>query len=110
MRISDWSSDVCSSVTTSPLAAAPLLQHRCVTDSVPWPELAGVRKRQDAHERSVMMQTYRALLEKEQNAMDQSERLPILHALYVQGTSSWRSEERRVGKGCVSTCRFGWSP
>src|SRR3546814_21026078 len=20
-----------------------------------------------------------------------------------------RSEERRVGKGCVSTCRFGWS-
>src|SRR3546814_12965981 len=21
-----------------------------------------------------------------------------------------RSEERRVGKGCVSTCRFGWSP
>src|SRR3546814_7931187 len=21
-----------------------------------------------------------------------------------------RSEERRVGKGCVSTCRFRWSP
>src|SRR3546814_15023774 len=21
-----------------------------------------------------------------------------------------RSEERRVGKGCVSTCRSGWSP
>src|SRR3546814_14462980 len=22
----------------------------------------------------------------------------------------WRSEERRVGKECVSTCRFRWSP
>src|SRR3546814_14610896 len=23
---------------------------------------------------------------------------------------AWRSEERRVGKECVSTCRFRWSP
>ena len=25
-------------------------------------------------------------------------------------TESWRSEERRVGKECVSTCRSRWSP
>src|SRR3546814_16368923 len=25
-------------------------------------------------------------------------------------TSPWRSEERRVGKECVSTCRSRWSP
>src|SRR3546814_16539890 len=25
-------------------------------------------------------------------------------------TSSFRSEERRVGKECVSTCRYRWSP
>src|SRR3546814_12602906 len=24
--------------------------------------------------------------------------------------SPWRSEKRRVGKECVGTCRFGWSP
>src|SRR3546814_14845273 len=24
--------------------------------------------------------------------------------------ASWRSEERRVGKECVSTCRSRWSP
>src|SRR3546814_6826859 len=24
--------------------------------------------------------------------------------------SAWRSEERRVGKECVSTCRSRWSP
>src|SRR3546814_11926750 len=31
------------------------------------------------------------------------EKLGLLHA-------SWRSEERRVGKECVSTCRSRWSP
>src|SRR3546814_1694292 len=25
-------------------------------------------------------------------------------------TAAWRSEERRVGKECVSTCRSRWSP
>src|SRR3546814_12148085 len=28
----------------------------------------------------------------------------LLHLIY------WRSEERRVGKECVSTCRSRWSP
>src|SRR3546814_11646879 len=28
----------------------------------------------------------------------------------VQGTPGQRSEERRVGKECVSTCRSRWSP
>src|SRR3546814_14796452 len=27
-----------------------------------------------------------------------------------QPPTSWRSEERRVGKECVSTCRFRWAP
>src|SRR3546814_14333521 len=28
----------------------------------------------------------------------------------IQGTVPMRSEERRVGKECVSTCRSRWSP
>src|SRR3546814_7452815 len=29
----------------------------------------------------------------------------------INGRKWWtRSEERRVGKECVSTCRYGWSP
>src|SRR3546814_20122573 len=28
----------------------------------------------------------------------------------AQRAEGWRSEERRVGKECVSTCRSGWSP
>src|SRR3546814_20471620 len=31
--------------------------------------------------------------------------LPVFH-----GIDTGRSEERRVGKACVSTCRSGWSP
>src|SRR3546814_281734 len=36
---------------------------------------------------------------------------PII-ALWVfcQQAIGWRSEERRVGNECVSTCRFRWSP
>src|SRR3546814_14055951 len=32
--------------------------------------------------------------------------------LHLQTTEVWvpRSEERRVGKECVSTCRYRWSP
>src|SRR3546814_17586853 len=31
-------------------------------------------------------------------------------ALEVQPVFSPRSEERRVGKGCVRTCKYRWSP
>src|SRR3546814_3127913 len=62
MRISDWSSDVCS----SDLCRQPV-------------------------------------------------RLRIIHRLHVivdlhRGHAGNRSEERRVGKECVSTCRSRWSP
>src|SRR3546814_21101034 len=30
--------------------------------------------------------------------------------LYLPGLADLRSEERRVGKECVSTCRSRWSP
>src|SRR3546814_12362741 len=32
------------------------------------------------------------------------------YRLYADLVLSWRSEERRVGKECVSTCRSRWSP
>src|SRR3546814_13474514 len=33
-----------------------------------------------------------------------------LYGRFVNGQISLRSEERRVGKECVSTCRSRWSP
>src|SRR3546814_6804516 len=76
MRISDWSSDVCSSDLFHVL-------------DFPEPEagdqFAGLRERPVDH-RSVWA----------------IERDPLA----LEG----RSEERRVGKECVSTCRSRWSP
>src|SRR3546814_13810276 len=39
---------------------------------------------------------------------DTGDTIPALPA--GDGTTTFRSEERRVGKECVSTCRSRWSP
>src|SRR3546814_3294144 len=69
MRISDWSSDVCS----SDLPALPFLG-----------QPRGIARRGEEH-----------------GGTDR--RPPARSAVR-------RSEERRVGKECVSTCRSRWSP
>src|SRR3546814_16676514 len=33
-----------------------------------------------------------------------------LPGIAVDAREGWRSEERRVGKECVSKCRYRWSP
>src|SRR3546814_18905290 len=38
-----------------------------------------------------------------------AERTPVAHS-YINTYHQDRSEERRVGKECVSTCRSRWSP
>src|SRR3546814_2113641 len=73
MRISDWSSDVCSSDLR---AHGPACR---------------VGRERRAHG---------------QDAARHSRR-PQLHRRRLQ---KLRSEERRVGKECVSTCRSRWSP
>src|SRR3546814_5548191 len=78
MRISDWSSDVCSSDLPSLSDPAP---HS-------WP--ARLRADQVAPRRK---------------RRDHGVLLPC-----PVSTAQGRSEERRVGKECVSTCRSRWSP
>src|SRR3546814_1278175 len=79
MRISDWSSDVCSS------------------------DLQGLIS-QD--------QLRIALMEQEQNNIP----LGLIQDGFIgeerrlEWVDGLRSEERRVGKECVSTCRSRWSP
>src|SRR3546814_17564533 len=81
MRISDWSSDVCSS-------------------DLP-PQAAG--KRRLSHERR--RRTLRDLRLRRPRLVD-GRRL----RQRGRGGRAGRSEERRVGKECVSTCRSRWSP
>src|SRR3546814_1625509 len=76
MRISDWSSDVCSSDLTD----------RC-SFGIP-PPLPTV----NCHQRPVWAT---------------GEYFPNRLQIFL---ASCRSEERRVGKECVSTCRSRWSP
>src|SRR3546814_1219552 len=80
MRISDWSSDVCSSdLVRGDVLFLPRLERALFA-------APGVA----------------ALLERLLPGLGAEERLARLHQL--------RSEERRVGKECVSTCRSRWSP
>src|SRR3546814_1984284 len=76
MRISDWSSDVCSSDLpglNSPLGEEMHRRNNCCSyDAGPMPHHDGRSGR--------------------------------------CRTQACRSEERRVGKECVSTCRSRWSP
>src|SRR3546814_9380240 len=80
MRISDWSSDVCSSDL-----------ERTSEDSA---SISGIGQ-------SPVDQLL-ALLE--------TEYVVLLTRLSAHVRSPDRSEERRVGKECVSTCRSRWSP
>src|SRR3546814_8709684 len=84
MRISDWSSDVCS----SDLSLKLLKEIFLVSASPQGGEIArvGTRASRPASRRSA--------------------RKPASGA----SATSARSEERRVGKECVSTCRSRWSP
>src|SRR3546814_2386879 len=92
MRISDWSSDVCSSDLMDGRSYIPAIRGWDVAtanlSTVPVVALAlgsvaglGAARVAASH-----------------------------YSLMVKGASQMRSEERRVGKECVSTCRSRWSP
>src|SRR3546814_17955238 len=93
MRISDWSSDVCS----SDLACGARGQHGGL------PVLLGAGDRGGLHLDAV---------EKVQSAEQLCHRLGAARHLRLieRGPRDGRSEERRVGKEGVSTCRSRWSP
>src|SRR3546814_6146439 len=84
MRISDWSSDVCSSDL--------LLRN---PQNLKTPEQQ-VRLEDLLAANQALMTVY--LMKAE------------LKTLWTPSTAWGRSEERRVGKECVSTCRSRWSP
>src|SRR3546814_6580442 len=84
MRISDWSSDVCSSDL---LCVANLAQ-----------DLVTAAARDTGHG-----QQHSA------HALRLNQPLQVHRAVYRQ-TIQYRSEERRVGKECVSQGRSRWSP
>src|SRR3546814_20009366 len=113
MRISDWSSDVCSSDLQ--VAALRRRLHRVIADLVPALGMradrgtAGARQQlgaeADAKERRAAFQHLRDevdfLADEGQVVVVGANRAAEDHA---------SSEESRVGKECVSTCRSRWEP
>src|SRR3546814_11671982 len=97
MRISDWSSDVCSS-------DLPVLT---VSLSGTAPERTLLRIARDLQDR---IEGIASVLEADIIG-DRDELLEIvIDPLALESYNLSRSEERRVGKECVSTCRSRWSP
>src|SRR3546814_2517961 len=98
MRISDWSSDVCS----SDLAIAWY-----ILDYAGWRGSClrfWTSSLNESHLRKAVHQL-----------IDDKDKKALYIAARIRSSMDWadgmnRSEERRVGKECVSTCRSRWSP
>src|SRR3546814_15842683 len=91
MRISDWSSDVCSSDLQ--LAEIQQGQHALMEDQ-------SGKESSDKCAKPDHRPTPRNL------ATDAT----VSELRAIPAAAIARSEERRVGKECVSTCRTRWSP
>src|SRR3546814_13772039 len=100
MRISDWSSDVCSSDLVCPIASPA---------SMPVVTKAVVDSRQRRHKLvNLRVSPTPQILTK---VLAMSDALTYRAAgVDIDAGNALRSEERRVGKECVSTCRSRWSP
>src|SRR3546814_12387966 len=98
MRISDWSSDVCS----SDLEARPF---RSKTEKI-----CGQQQCSDAA--VFETENCRSASDQRQSGATLHESLGIDCYAYTGACRRpiGRSEERRVGKACVSPCRSRWSP
>src|SRR3546814_4376419 len=86
MRISDWSSDVCSSDLIHQVSPRQLILQVCSRQTAQNPRVLGA----GCGTLSPVVVHFNSAT-------------PSKHSLNV------RSEERRVGKECVSTCRSRWS-
>src|SRR3546814_10945312 len=95
MRISDWSSDVCSS-DLGPLSISIWDEPGLLIEGFDRPPTIMLGHNSPLYRPWIEAECYRAV--------------KTLYNYGVEIIDGFRSEERRVGKECVSTCRFGWSP
>src|SRR3546814_19019600 len=100
MRISDWSSDVCSSDLSARKLVAGIAADRSALRLV-------VNTLAENPNRTDLCQRADEIL---RNRGDTVEFVVYQRGREQPLCASVRSEERRVGKECVSTCRSRWSP
>src|SRR3546814_16655292 len=100
MRISDWSSDVCSSDLSVNTIAAKLGQDVGFHTVADMARRFGITTPIDPTPAMVLGTS-------EVHLIDMTR---AFASVANKGVAVARSEERRVGKECVSTCRSRWSP
>src|SRR3546814_20043240 len=101
MRISDWSSDVCSSDLQEEdrgFRKRPLQEG--IADLLAGESVVLARRLLGALDEACVTD----------EVLHAWEAADILDLVEDHQRPDLRSEERRVGKGCVSTCRSRWSP
>src|SRR3546814_17267467 len=116
MRISDWSSDVCSSDLTEPVAERqpdddPQQYGGCDRDKPGHQTECGPGDEPQRFALRVIHRNLSYLIYRKticSAMLTVSTNLSFNDKFFL--SSSSRSEERRVGKECVSTCRYRWSP
>src|SRR3546814_21032965 len=101
MRISDWSSDVCSSDLITVTAVLHDYDSGRPVSSVSSTSQASFNQTTNDYANLISERDAR-----DRAMRDAAEQIRIRLANYFDR----RSEERRVGKECVSTCRSRWSP
>src|SRR3546814_11533040 len=115
MRISDWSSDVCSSdlldCLRQVISGEKWLPAELVSKAAHAPQDSGERKIEllTRREREITELICGGLSNRcIADTLGTSEGTITVHLHNIY--QKLRSEERRVGKECVSTCRSRWSP
>src|SRR3546814_12288855 len=100
MRISDWSSDVCSSDLQFDVTVDDATYGRILAKVAEWRDREqpsySLNKRNCVHFVMELAETVGLKVNRKSKLFKKPK--------------SFRSEERRVGKECVSTCRSRWSP
>src|SRR3546814_15478035 len=111
MRISDWSSDVCSSDLSVDLRPLDLTFRSRGDDGPLMLTVAGDSSADKVREYiAVAKEMVDAGWTLHVLASTRLARAQTVTAVVVAVLACARSEERRVGKECVSTCRSRWSP
>src|SRR3546814_11161514 len=108
MRISDWSSDVCSSDLSAVCQLLPPSVLMSTFLILPWPDQARPRISQKPLPCLIGFSGQGEVITELASCTKVNCRaMPFgIRSVYFEV----RSEERRVGKECVSTCRSRWSP
>src|SRR3546814_11635619 len=106
MRISDWSSDVCSSDLNCYallLSAGKLCRIRLL-----FVEQSNTLEKVLCFHHRFLPVALKNVYRRETDVVEN--RQMRIEFKMLENHSNARSEERRVGKECVSTCRSRWSP